>query len=206
MRLNLDNPVLDYMNTAVQFIALNLLFILCCLPVVTAGPALAALYQVTLQEARREHGYMIKTYFKSLKEMLLQGIVTFFFFALLLFVLVYGLAFWFSLGGPVGSVAFLITLILTALSTCAMIYVFPLMARFKNSFFRTIKNAFFMALSHPGYSTLFLIFHVFVVSLLYLFPGMKLFMLVIGYSFTAYVNSLLFTRLFRRYEPEGKTE
>lgn len=204
MRLNLDNPVLDYMNTAVHFIALNLIFILCCLPVITAGPSIAALYQVTMREVRKEHGYIIRTYFRHFKEMFLQGASTFLFFALLLFVLVYGMAFWFSMGGTVGSLAFMITLILTAFCACAMIYVFPLMARFKNSWGRTIKNAFLMTLSHPGYSALLLILHIFVVSLLYLFPGMKIFMLVIGYSFTAYVNSLLLARLFHRYEETGK--
>lgn len=72
MRLSLDNPVLDYMNTVVQFIALNLIYLICCLPVLTIGPATAALYQVTLREARREHGYLIRKFFQHMKEMFFQ--------------------------------------------------------------------------------------------------------------------------------------
>lgn len=204
MRLNLDNPFLDYINTTVQFIALNLIFVLCCLPLITAGPSIAALYQVTMQEARKEHGYIIRTYFRHMKEMFFQGILTFLIFALLLSVLAYSLVFWFSVGGALGNIAFIITLLLTILSFCALFYVFPLMARFQNSCFRTIKNAFLMALSHPACSAALFAIHIFVVSLLYLFPGMKIFMLVIGYSFTAYVNSLLLTRLFRTYEEKSE--
>ena len=53
MKLNLDSPVLDYVNTLLSYIVLNLLFILCCIPVITIGPAVAALYAVMLREARR---------------------------------------------------------------------------------------------------------------------------------------------------------
>ena len=200
MRLNLDNPVLDYMNTVVQFIALNLIYLICCLPVITIGPATAALYQVTLREARREHGYLVRKFFQHFKEMFFQGIFAFLVFAALLFTMVYVLAFWFTLGTSAGTVAFTFTLLLTVIIFCAMIYVFPLMARFQNSLFKTVKNAFLFALSNPAYSLALLLIQVFIISLLYLFPVMKVFMIAIGFSFTAYCNSLIFTRVFRPYE------
>lgn len=204
MRLTLDNPVLDYMNTAVQFIALNLVYLICCLPIITIGPATAALYQVTLREARQEHGYLIRKFFQHLKEMFVQGILVFFLFAALLFASVYALVFWFALGTPLGTAAFAVTLLLAAVIFCAMIYVFPLMARFQNSFFQTIKNSFLFALSNPLYSFALILIQLLIVSLLYLFPVMKVFMIAIGFSFTAYCNSLILTRLFRPYEKEGR--
>ena len=87
-----------------------------------------------------------------------------------------------------------------------MIYVFPLMARFQNSSFGTVKNAFLFALSNPMYSFALLLIQLFLVSLLYLFPVMKVFMIVIGFSFTAYCNSLIFTRLFRPYEKTAEND
>ncbi len=206
MRLSLDNPVLDYMNTVVQFIALNLIYLICCLPVLTIGPATAALYQVTLREARREHGYLIRKFFQHMKEMFFQGIFVFFLFTAGLFAAVYALVFWFALGTPTGTAAFAVTLLLAVVVFCAMIYVFPLMARFQNSSFGTVKNAFLFALSNPMYSFALLLIQLFLVSLLYLFPVMKVFMIVIGFSFTAYCNSLIFTRLFRPYEKTAEND
>lgn len=206
MRLSLDNPVLDYMNTVVQFIALNLVYLICCLPVVTIGPATAALYQVTLREARREHGYLIRKFFQHMKEMFVQGMATFLFFAALLSVAVYALVFWFALGAPMASAAFTVTVLLTVIVFGAMLYVFPLMARFQNSLLGTIKNAFLFALSNPGYSFVLILIQVFLVSLLYLFPAMKVFMAAIGFSFTAYCNSFLFGRIFRPYEAISEKE
>lgn len=202
MKLNLDNPILNYMNTVVQFIALNLVYLICCFPVITIGPATAALYQVTLREARQEHGYLIRKFFQHLKEMFFQGILVFFLFAAMLFSSVYALVFWFSLDTPLGTAAFVVTLLLSAVIFCAMIYVFPLMARFQNRFWRTVKNAFLFALSKPMYSLALLLIQLLIIALLYLFPSMKVFMIAIGFSFTAYCNSLIFTRLFRPYEDE----
>lgn len=206
MRLSLDNPVLDYMNTIVQFIALNLVYLICCLPVITIGPATAALYQVTLREARREHGYLIRKFFQHMKEMFVQGMATFLFFAALLSVVVYALVFWFALGTPMASAAFTVTVLLTVIVFGAMLYAFPLMARFQNSLLGTIKNAFLFALSNPGYSFVLILIQVFLVSLLYLFPAMKVFMAAIGFSFTAYCNSFLFGRIFRPYEAISEKE
>ena len=64
MKQNLESPLFDYINTVVEFIVLNLIFVLCALPVVTIGPAVTALYQVTLREVKKEYGYRIRTYFR----------------------------------------------------------------------------------------------------------------------------------------------
>lgn len=202
MRLSLDNPVLDYMNTVVQFIALNLVYLLCCLPVFTIGPATAALYQVTLREARKEHGYLIRKFFQHFKEMFFQGIAVFAAFAILLFAAVYALTFWYTLGTLPGTFAFFVTFVFAVIVFCAMLYVFPLMARFENRLFCTMKNAFLFVLAKPVYSGILLLIHLFIISLLYLFPAAKVFMLMIGFSFIAYCNSLFFNRLFQPYEEQ----
>lgn len=204
MRLRMDNPVLDYINTVVQFIALNLVFVLCCLPLFTIGPALAALYQVTLQEARKEHGALIRPFFRHFKEMLVQGIFTFVFFVLLLFVIAYAMTFWHALGGTISIIATVFTVLMATVVFLAFTYVFPLMARFENSFWRTIKNAFLLSIANPKVSMLLLLIQLFAFSILYLFPVAKVFLILIGFAFLAYCNSLIFTRLFRQYEPEHR--
>ena len=74
MKLNLDSPVLDYVNTLLSYIVLNLLFILCCIPVITIGPAVAALYAVMLREARREYGYLYRSFLRAFREMFFQAL------------------------------------------------------------------------------------------------------------------------------------
>ena len=56
MKSKAMNPVLDFINTLCNFVALNLVFLITCLPVITIGTALSSLYSVTLREARGEYG------------------------------------------------------------------------------------------------------------------------------------------------------
>ena len=46
------NPITDFINTLCNFVVLNLVFLITCLPVITIGAALSSLYYVTLKEAR----------------------------------------------------------------------------------------------------------------------------------------------------------
>ena len=65
MKTTLANPVLDFINTLCNFVVLNLVFLISCLPVITIGTALSSLYYVTLREARGEYGYLVRTYIKE---------------------------------------------------------------------------------------------------------------------------------------------
>ena len=63
------------MGRVADLIILNLIFIVCCIPIVTIGPALTALYYMTLKMARNEETYIIRGFFKSFKENFRQAIV-----------------------------------------------------------------------------------------------------------------------------------
>ena len=41
MKINLDSPVIVFLTTVADFMMLNILFILCCAPVITIGPAVS---------------------------------------------------------------------------------------------------------------------------------------------------------------------
>lgn len=47
-----ENPVIAFLNKMADLILLNLIFLLCCIPVVTIGPAITALYAVSLRSVR----------------------------------------------------------------------------------------------------------------------------------------------------------
>ena len=77
MKFNPDSPFFQFMNSLAAFIGLNVIFLITCLPIFTIGPALTALYTVTLKEARKEGGYIFSTYFKAFKENFRQSAAAF---------------------------------------------------------------------------------------------------------------------------------
>ena len=53
---SIDGKIVSLLNKAGEIILLNMVFLLCCLPVITIGPALASLYYATIKSIRRERG------------------------------------------------------------------------------------------------------------------------------------------------------
>lgn len=201
MKININSPLMDYLNTIAHFIALNFIFILCCLPIITIGPAVAAMYQVTLREIRGEHGYLIKKFFQHFKEMFLQSFSTSLFTLAIFLLILFNISFWNELDSTLASIINVLLYLVLAVITCIIIYVFPLMARFKNGYLQTIKNAFFIALTNLKSTFSLLAIHAITIATLYFFPPSRVFMLLIGFSFLAYCNSYLLNKVFRPYEP-----
>ena len=54
MKINLDSPVIVFLTTVADFMILNILFILCCAPVITIGPAVRKLPFTRLLCARQD--------------------------------------------------------------------------------------------------------------------------------------------------------
>lgn len=200
MKFNFNSPLMEFMSTTAQFIALNILFVICCLPIITIGPALAALYQVTLREVRGEHGYLIRKFLQHFKEMFIQSFLSYAIFLAIILVLLFNIMFWSGLGGIFASVIFILVCIILSIVVSASIYIFPLMARYKNSFWITIKNAFLFALTNLKSTLLLLLIHVITAGIIYIFPPSKVFMLLIGFSFIAYCNSYILNKIFFQYE------
>ena len=48
---NLDNPLMQFLNTLTDIVILNVICLICCIPVVTIGASLTALHYVTIRMA-----------------------------------------------------------------------------------------------------------------------------------------------------------
>ena len=62
---NYDNPVWRFIGKLGDLVLLNLLWVICCIPVFTAGAATTAVYYVTLKLVRDDDGSTIKSFFHS---------------------------------------------------------------------------------------------------------------------------------------------
>lgn len=146
--LNLDGPVMQLINKIVYSVYLNILWFICCIPIVTIGASTTALFYVTLKIVKNEEGNITKAFFRSFKENLKQGILIW--MILLIFGIILGVdgyvvyhmrfenVFWTLCA------AFLI--IAAAAYAIVLMYIFPLLARFDNTSSAMLKNALFMGI------------------------------------------------------------
>ena len=64
---NLDGPVLQFINKLVYSVYLNILWFICCIPIVTVGASTTALFYVSLKVAKNEYGKLTKAFFHTFR-------------------------------------------------------------------------------------------------------------------------------------------
>ena len=205
---NPDNKFFSFMGRVADLMILNLLCIVCCIPVVTAGPAIAAMYYITLKMARNEESYVVKGFFHSFKQNLKQGIVIQIIMLLLGIVLAFDLYFCRMMSGQ-GAVYRIFSYIFVAalfVYTMLFLWIYPVLAKFFNTTKNLFRNSILMSIRHLPYTILMMVITAAPVLLgifvAQAFPFMILFYIMLGFATVAYINSRFFVKLFDNYIPE----
>ncbi len=199
MKFNPDSPFFQFMNTLASFIALNVLFLLTCLPVITIGPALCALYDVTMQEARGEYGYLIRSYFRSFWKNLRKGILLFLLLAAFGMILLFNLVFWYQMNTVSGTIISFVLTLAAGAYLFILLYVFALTARFENSLKETLKNSFLLAVNYKKQTILLFLLPAAAIGACIIMHQAKIFMILVGFSFLVYCQAFLLNQVFKNY-------
>lgn len=203
---SVDGKAFRFFGKMSDLVILNLLWLVCSIPVITLGASTTALYSVVIKMVKDEESYIVKSFFSSFRENFKQATVIWG-ILLAVFSLLY-VDFFFSSHTPVtgGELLFIPFAIVAILTVLTSLYVFPMLAVFRNSIKKTLKNSLYMALAHLPFSAF--------IGLIAAGPGMLLFLLsgkvmlaifidlVIGIAFFAWVNAHIFVKLFERYMPD----
>ena len=135
---------MDLIKKFLQLFFLNCLWLVCCIPVITIGGATCAAYAVALrladddEEVQNVRG-IVRRFFKAFKQDFLQGLLLSLFTGTCC-----GLGYFlFNRARDYG----LNLIIIAALTVYALVvlvvnlYAYPLVARYSNTFFNTLKNS-----------------------------------------------------------------
>lgn len=146
--INPDNAVMQFITKLAYSVYLNILWFICCIPIVTIGASTTSLFYVTLKMAKNEEGNITRAFFHSFKENFKQSTK--------IWLLLFGLGIILGIDGYVlYHLRFENTFwtILTAFFLVALIgyciilmYIFPLMARFDNTILAMLKNSLFVGI------------------------------------------------------------
>ena len=194
---DMDNPVMSALGTAADLLILNLLTLLCCLPVVTAGAALTALNDLCIHLVRREEGSIVKGYFRSFRLNFKKGTLLglLFLLAAALLYVDYLAALTYIPVMNVGIVA--LGLIVLALA----LYAFALLSRYENGLWATLKNAAALAVGFFPRTLMMLVFTVglWLLGIHFVRWGAPV-LLMFGFSLPAYMCALWLNGVFNKIE------
>ena len=201
---NLDSPILRVLGTLADMCLLNIMTILCCLPVFTAGASITAMHYVLLKMVRNEEGYVWKDFWKSFKENLWQGMAI---GSILLIFVAFFLVDCYIFKGMVETVSVPMLAIAGAFALflyMIYLYAFPLLAHFHNTVLGTIKNAFFVGVMAFPQTILMMIVTALPVVLVYQYAQILPLIIMFGLTAPAYFCAWMYSKTFKRLEPKAE--
>lgn len=203
---NHDNIVMQFLYKISDLVILNLIFIISCIPVITIGPALCALYYVNLKIIRGEDPYIWRNYWKAFKANFKQGTIVW----LLSLVLFIFFKLDFDIVNAQKAELFrgikVVLMIISTFLFSMFIYVFPVISHFVCTTKQAIKNAALMSIAHLPFTLILLILHAGVYFIAT--RSVKTLAMTItiggicGFSVISLTACIFFNMIFRHYEPE----
>ena len=212
MRFNwTDNVVMRALGKIGDMICLNVMWLICCIPIITIGASTTALYTVMLRMVKNEEGYIFRGFLKAFKSNFKQS--TLIWLILLLLGIVWTVDFRVAgfMPGMAGIILSAIFLALGFILLSVMIYIFPLTARYENGIKATFKNALILTVAKLPYTFLMVAIVVAAVFASLWSAFTQLFSLplwlIIGGALIAWVNSYILRRVFVVFEgSDSRTE
>lgn len=196
---SIENPVWRFINKLLHVLLLNVLWIVCSLPLFTIGASTTAVYYVTLKMVRDEEGYTTKSFFDAFKTNFRQATVIWLILAAAGALIGADLAVYMrstsisALGMVLMAAFFAVAVIYLFIN----IYAFALLARFDNTILKTLKNAFIMSIRHLPSSISMIASNIILTAIGFLaFPPI----LLLGMPLMAFINSWFLVKIFDRYQ------
>lgn len=203
---NLDSPLMQALNKLADLMWLNVLTLICCIPIVTVGASLTAMHYMALKIARDEECYITRDYFKSFKLNFKQATII---WLLMLFFILVLVGDYFILKNTQLQFGNVISIMLTVvvvvlLFTCT--FVFPVLAKFDNTVLRTIKNSFFIGILQFPKTILMMILSLVPAALFIFVPRIIPIVVLFCFSAPAWVSAKLYSKFFQKLEDQITAE
>ena len=195
-----DNPVMQSLSLAADLLALNLLTMFLCIPVVTAGAAITAMHDVLQKIAMHEETYPIRMYYDSFRENLKKSIpLGLLFLGAMIVVILNYLAALATLPS-FRFVSAAIGVLVLAIGN----YAFGLWARFENTRTGTLKNAARLAVGCFPRTLGMVVFEIaFYAAAIHFYAIGVPVLFLFGLTLPCYICVLLYLPVFKKLEEEG---
>ena len=166
---NPDSPIMQALIKLSDMVVLNFLCILCCIPIITIGAAVTALYDA-VGRLMREEGGIYKAFFKALKTNFKQATAQWLILLLTGSLLAMCLYFYQNFPGGTGRALLLISVLMAFIWCAVTAWVFPLQSRFYNSVKNTFRNALLCALAYLPRTLVMVVLNILPWALALLYP------------------------------------
>ncbi len=201
-----ESPFIRGLSRFFDLLLLAILTSICCIPIITAGAAVTAMYDVMIRMALDKEKGIIKSYFKAFGKNF--GKSTLIWLICLAGIAFLGANYYFLSQELTGipewmrTVVVVILFMVTFIFGFVLIYVFPLQARFENPVGTTIKNALYISIVQFPRSIMLFFMHAVMVALAVIAPGIIPLVLLIEFSLVSYHTAKNMVKVFAAFGDE----
>lgn len=203
-----DSPVMEKIALVGNLVLLNMVWLLCCIPLITAGAATTAMYYTVFQFQAEGETEVLRPFFRSFcknfKQATLLWIPALAIIALMLFNA------WYLISNPGSVVIWAAVIILSCILLMLLSHIFPMLARFEQNSKTILHNSLLLTLLHLPTTVLWtalnvLPFVVFVMVSPYTFAQWLPLWVGLWFSMTAYLNGKMQLKIWAKHIPKEET-
>lgn len=200
-----DNPMFYYLGVAADIVIVNILCLICCLPVVTIGASVAASYKVMQNMVMGDESSVVKSFYVAFRNNFRQATCSFLCFAaLFLGLLCQGLLIYVYFSGIPAILMFILLGITFMLLLVLESHIRSLMVRYRNTLREHLHNAILLMTVHPVRSAIIMIIRflptvIWAVAPLFFYRTMIIYAFI-GISGAGLLESLLIKGVFLELE------
>ena len=197
-----DSKIMQIIGRITDLIVLNILFLLCCLPVFTIGAATTAMYTLCFRMLRQEEGNILKPYLRAFRENFKPATGVFLILSVILVPDYLYFDRFFHMNGILHYVSYFFVLI-AALAVLTAGFAFPWVSQFRNSASQTLKNALLLSIGNLPRAIAIAVITLLPVILWItnfdLFVKISFLWLALYFAAAAYMNAAILYPVFKPY-------
>ncbi len=193
---NLDNPVWNFLGKLTDMIVLTVLWVTVSIPVITAGASTAALYDISLQLAENQEGYIVRSFFRSFKKNWKKSTAVWMGTVCIGMFLLSDFYVYSHMEQSFGVILLTSSILLAVICLMTLLYVFPLIVRGNMNLRSVLITAFMLALKNLGWTIFMLVAAagILAIGVFVMAP-----LLIIGVGLTAYLHAKILHMILKDY-------
>lgn len=199
----MDNIIVRLLTRVFDLVLLNILWLLCSVPIITIGASTTALYATMMKVVANEEGYIIRDFFENFRNNFRQSTSVWVILVILGLFLGMDFALLNSVPKSIAKIGSILLGIVLFFYLIEIFFVFPLIAKFDNTTWNMMKNALLIPVARLPFTCLVLFMNTICVILTLLnqmtiIVGAVIWS-VIGVALVAYVDSVIIKAMLKPF-------
>lgn len=201
----MDSKLMGFLSVFVNLLWLNILTVICSLPIITIGASFTAMHTVLFQIRKNNEDRITRNFFKAFIENLMQSTIIWMIYLIYYGVLLLNFNFIANKVLKLPNLIIWVLFFLLMVTTISLVWVFILQSHYRNSILATVKNSFIIAIANLGSTIVMLLLFIAPFVLLFFMGNLEPLVLFLGFAVPGYLQTFIYSGVFDKIESEDFT-